>query len=117
MIAVYDNLSFESARKLQAVEKHIAWVAVARISGSFANVLVAVPRFIIARIRYPCAPEFDPVDVEVARVLITVSRIIPTRVRHRALPPVTRDRCACGSNVLARARWAREAVSRRDAGI
>jgi hypothetical protein len=83
VITVDDDLAFESARQFETVEKHVARVAIARVSISFANVLVAVPRVVIARISLRCAAEFDPVDLKVARVLITVSRIIPTRVRHR----------------------------------
>src|SRR5258708_2460904 len=64
MIAVHDDLAFESARKLQAVKKHVARVAVARIPISFANVLVAVPRGVVTGIRDPLAPEFDPIDVD-----------------------------------------------------
>jgi len=95
------------------VEKYIAWVAIARIPVSFANILVAVPRVVVAGIRCPFAPEFDPVDVEVVRVLIAVSRIIPTRVIHRALPPVARrpvrmrEMCWLGRE---------RRMSRRDAG-
>jgi hypothetical protein len=92
MITVDDHLAFESARQFETVEKHVARVAVARVPVSFANVLVAIPRFVIAGIGLPCASEFDPVDLKVTRVLITVSRIIPTRVIHRALLPVARDR-------------------------
>ena len=77
------------------VEKYIAWVAIARIPVSFANILVAVPRVVVAGIRCPLAPEFDPVDVEVVRVLIAVSRIIQ---RGSSIAPSLRsheDRCAC----------------------
>lgn len=86
MIAVDHDFPFESSRQFQTVKKHIAWVAIARISVSFTNLLVAVPRVVVAGIRYPLASEFDPVDVDVTRVLISVARIIPTRVIHRASP-------------------------------
>jgi hypothetical protein len=82
MIAIYGELTLESARKFQAVEKHIPRVAVARIPVSLANVVVAIPRVVIARIGSPRAPEFDPMDLEVTRVLITISRIRPTVHKH-----------------------------------
>jgi hypothetical protein len=44
MIAVHDDLAFESARQFQAVEKHTARVAVAWIPVSFAYVFLAVAR-------------------------------------------------------------------------
>jgi hypothetical protein len=87
MIAVHDDLAFESARQFQPVEKHIARVAVTQIPVSFANILVAVPRVVVAGIRCALAAEFDPMDLEVTRVLIAIAQIIPTRIRHRALPP------------------------------
>src|SRR2546425_8756989 len=68
MIAVDHDLAFESARQFQTLEKDIAWVAVARIPVSFANVLVAVPRVVVTKIKTPFAPEFDPVDVQNARI-------------------------------------------------
>lgn len=109
MITVDDDLAFESARKFEPVKKHVSWVAISWIPVPFANVLVAVPRVVIARVSCPSAPEFDPMDLEVTRVFITVSRIIPARVRHRGLPPVARVPASTGETDLARARWAREA--------
>jgi len=89
VIAVDDDLAFESPWQIKIAHEDIARIGVpfTGLAISFPDILVAVTRVILARIG-PTS-ELNPVDFDVAPIVITVPRIAPSRIvvpRHRGLP-------------------------------
>src|SRR6266516_5806149 len=68
MIAVHDDLAFESARQLEAIQEYITRIAIARVAVALANVLVMNTRVIVSRIRAGLTSELDPVNLDVTRL-------------------------------------------------
>jgi hypothetical protein len=83
VIAVDDDLAFESPRQIKIAHEDIAWIVVpfAAIAISFPDVLVAGTRVVLPWIGV--TSELNPMNFDVARIVIAVPRITPSRIVHR----------------------------------
>jgi hypothetical protein len=93
VIAVQDDLPFEAARQLKAVQEYITRVVItfARIviACSIASIVITVAG-VVFRLTVGCrtASKLDPMDLDVARFVIAIPRVVPSRIgaaRHRCL--------------------------------
>jgi|SRR5213593_750502 len=83
VLAVEDDLALQSARQLDTVEEHVAWIdlAVARIPIAIADVLITVTRVVLFAIGAGTSSQFDPRHLDVANVVVAVTWI--EIVEHR----------------------------------
>src|SRR5690349_9435414 len=73
MIAVEDDLAFETAREFQVLDEGIARIAISRVGGSIPGMQRQVARVVIRR----SSTQLDPVHfhLEIARIVDACSRI------------------------------------------
>jgi hypothetical protein len=83
VIAVDDDLAFESPRQIKIAQEDIARIVVpfTGIAISFPGTLVAVTRVVLPWIGPSSG--LNPVDFDVARIVISVPWITPSRIVHR----------------------------------
>ena len=83
MIAVDDDLTFASPWQIKIAHEDIARIGLpfTGIAISFPDVLVAGTRVVLPWIG--ATSELNPMDFDVARIVIAVPRITPSRIVHR----------------------------------
>jgi hypothetical protein len=81
VIPIENQLAFEAARQVDLSEEDVSRVVVSLtgVAITVTWIVVTLSR-VVERIIRRTAPELDPMNVDVARILVAIPRIVPSRI-------------------------------------
>ena len=80
MIPVENDFPFEPTRQVETLEEDVTGIMATLTGVALARIVIAVARIVIRGMVGRCAPELDPVHLELAGILIAIPWITPTRI-------------------------------------